>query len=720
MQEGKISWRMALIGKIRKNSWVLVVMIALGLGGFILMDMTSGQQSIFGSSRTIMAEVEGQDIDINEFSNVEQIVYGNSSGDPYARRNALWTYYVENAILHKEADAIGLGVSRDELIDLQFGNNLSPIITTRFQDPNTRQVNREQLNQFRQAIENNSLDASIRPFWAHQEKEIIKERLKEKITNIAAKGLYVPSWQAEMIGNDQNAKVDFVYVHIPFTAIADSEVALSDADYEAYLKEHSSEYKLDEEARKIAYVVFDVKPTAADSAAYRQNILDLVPAFESTTDDSLFVGNNYGTIDAAYLTSEQLPDPILDTIYTMTPGTVYGPYLDQGAYWAVKLLDRKVVPDSVKSRHILLQANPQNPFEVEQATKTVDSLKNLIEAGTHRFDSLAVLFGSDGTASKGGDLGFAGPGQMVKPFNDLIFYEAEPGKLYTVQTQFGVHLVEVMDRKFDSDQVGVQLAFISQTIIPSEETQRDVEDQALNFVESYRSLEALQEAVAARDDLKMTTSSSLRRNDYFIGDLGGGQSSRSIIRWAFGDEPGMDQPDPGDVSPEVYRYQDEVRFFNNKFVLAALKSIQKPGLPKAEAVKEDIEPAVINQKKAALAKERIGSQTDLSAIAGAFTVGIDTARNVTFAGGFIPDVGSEPEVVAHAMQVELNQVSKPIVGNSGVFVVKPIYKPAATATANIPQIRRQTLSSLQSQVRARLMNALRENADIEDNRSRFF
>ena len=722
---------MALIQTIRKRgSIVLILMIGLGLVAFILMDMTSGQQSVFGSNQTAMAEINGEKLDINEFSRTEQLLYGGGGGDMYANRNQLWDFYVQKFLVEDEADEIGLGVSRDELIDLQFGNNLSPIITSRFIDQGTGQVNRELLNSYKSAIENNQLDPQTRQFWAHQEKEIIQQRLADKITDIATKGMYVPTWMAEMIGNDQNQKLDFAYVQIPFDNIANTEVTLSDADYQAYLNENAGQFEVEDELRRLDYLVLDVIPTSADSAAIRSDMDSLMIEFAAAEDDSTFVSDYYGSFDVAYLREAQLPVNIKDTISSMAVGEVYGPYVESGFYRAAKVVDRMVIPDSVRSRHILLRANPGNQPEVNQAFRTIDSLKTLIESGTHRFDSLAAAFGQDGTAASGGDLGFTAEaseiqrqgqqGGMVKPFNDLIFFKAEPGKLYVIGTQFGVHLVEVTDRKYINNEEGVRIAYMGKPIEPSDDTRAAVENDALDISENYTTLDALAQLVAERSDLSLETTGGLTRNAFQIAGLQGSQSMRDMIRWAFGDDPNLGMPNVGEVSPELYVFQDQTFFYTNKYVIAGLKSIQSPGKPTVDDVRADLEPLVMNEKKAEIIKQRIGSETNLAAIAQMFSAKVDTANNVTFHNGFIPGMGAEPAVIGAAFQQDLNQTSAPVVGNTGVFVVMPTYKPSADPNFNIPQIKRQQISALQSQVRARLLNALQKNIDIEDNRARFY
>jgi len=710
---------MALISKIRKHSWILVVMIALGLGGFVLMDVTNSQ-GILGANRTVMAEIAGDKIDINEFNLLEQTVYGNSGGDPYARRDALWNFYLEKTLLEKEAAALGIGVGKEELLDLQFGNNLSPVISRNFMDPATGQVDRNRILQFKTAIENNTLDPSIRPFWAYQEKDIIRERLKEKMVNMISKGLYVPTWMAEMIANEQNSKVDFLYARIPFDAIPDTEVALSEEDYEAYLKEHARDYTQKEPIRRVEFVAFDVIPSPADSQQIFAEMVQLTASFAATDDDSLFIQNNFGTIDGAYYKKAEVASTIADTVFRVLKETVIGPYFDAGSYTTVKLLDKKVLPDSVRSRHILIRADMTNQAEVQQAARTLDSLRVLLNSGVQNFDTLALQFGQDGTAAQGGDLGFAAPNQMVKQFNDLIFFEAEPDSLYIIGTQFGVHLVEVTDRKFINNEEGVRLGFVSKPIIPSEETERRIEQEALLLASENNTLEELRAALAGRPELSFQVSEPLTRNAYSIANLNSGQSARNIVRWAFGDNPGYGVPEPGELCKDVFTIQDPDKFYTDKFVVAGLKSIQKAGPPELKAVKEDIEPAVLVEKKAKMILEQLGKPASVQEAAAKFSVQVDTAKTVTFGSSSIPNVGVEPRVVATAFQLEINATSAPIKGNSGVFVISPVYKPAVPTAPNLQLTRRTTGTTLKSQVQTRLIPFLQEEGGVEDYRAKFY
>ena len=127
---------MALIGKIRKHMWLVVILLALALAGFIIMDMTNGNNGSGMGSKTTIGEVDGEKIDYMDFQRTEEALY-SGSGDVYARRNSLWNYFIENTIVNEISDATGIGVGADELNELEFGTNLSPLIQSFYRNPQT-------------------------------------------------------------------------------------------------------------------------------------------------------------------------------------------------------------------------------------------------------------------------------------------------------------------------------------------------------------------------------------------------------------------------------------------------------------------------------------------------------------------------------------------------------------------------------------------------------
>jgi len=711
---------MALISKIRKNSWLLIVLIGLGLAGFIVMDMTSGQQSIFGSGQTIIGEVNGKKIDWNEFNKTEELLYSGSSAEVYSRRENLWSYYLEDFIVNKEAEELGLGVSRDELRELEFGQNLSPVIVQRFSNPNAPGiVDRQQIEYFRQMIDDNKIADAIQTgqlsptfpaFWRYQEGEIIKERLESKLVSMVAKAMYTPTWMAEILDVEQNYLVDFSYVQVPFSAIDNSEVKLSDADYKAYIKEFEKTLKQEEETRTLEFVSFNVLPTSGDSTALFNQLNELRDDFEQAENPESFVEINFGGFDKAYFTEEQLPEGIKEVVKTLEKGKVSEVFQDNNSYKVVRLLDKKVIPDSVKSRHILLPVS--SPDQAAFSEILIDSLIGLLESKSESFDSLAAKFGTDGTRTSGGDLGYAAQGMMVKEFNDLIFFEAEEGKFYKVKTEFGIHLVEVTDKKFNENKEGYQFAFLNEDIVPSQETQNSIYDEVLVFTGKNRTLEDLKQSIDGNLGLKLESIKGIKRNDYNVGALGSGQSSRDMIRWAFGEKPGK-------VSPEIYIYQDPINFYNNKYVVAGLKEVLPKGLPELAQIKEQIALEVTNRKKSELIAEKIKGK-NLEEASAMFGLSVENANGIPLSSNFIPGIGNEPKVVAKAFALKQGEVSSPVKGSNGVYLVRVENKPNPPASTNAMVLKRTVSTQNASQISFKLVESLRKNAKIEDNRFKFY
>lgn len=703
---------MALISRIRKNgAWIIVVLIALGLLGFMIQDMMGGQTSLFGSMQPALGHINGKKIDLNDFNRTESILYAGSTGDIYARRSTLWDYFVEKALIDQEAEKLGLGVSKNELNDLQFGPEPSPIIMQRFMDQTTQQLNREQLNSLKQQITSNTLPATARSYWAIQEQEIIKDRIQTKLINLVSKGLYMPTWAAEMSQKESATMLELLYARVPFDAVDNAEVSVSDEDYENYLKENPGLFKFDEEARKIGLVTFDVKPTRADSQAIRNKVAERIADWRKASNDTVFVEQNLGTMDAAYVKREGLL-AFGDSIFNLPIGSIFGPYVDGTAYRAVKMLDRKVIPDSVKSRHILIRPDAATPLAVIKTR--LDSIKTEIEKGKTTFADMAARFGQDGTSLSGGDLGYTALNGMVKPFNDLIFFQAEQGKLYTVETQFGVHLVEVTGKKVTSNSSAVRVAYIGEVIKPSKETETARFDEAQNFLNTNgKDVETLLAAAKKRKSITQETSAAVVANEYFLGALGGGQQSREIIRWAFGAAQGK-------VAPDIYTYTDPTEFYTNKYVLAGVKAIFKPGRPTAAQVKEDIETAVINRKKGELILEKIKNKS-VEAVAAQYSVKADTLRNMRFNQSFLPNnLGSEPRFNAYAFKLKQGQTSKPFIGNGGVFVVNALFVTTPNAATDLNQLKTTLASNMRMQVGSRFMPAFRKTAKVVDKRSKYF
>lgn len=707
---------MALIGKIRKNFWFVLVLLGLALAAFILMDMTGSGGPGGAVSDLTMGEINGTKINYRDFQQTEQAYFRNAQIDPFEKRKNIWDFYVEKALVEKEADAMGLHVSYDELMDLQFGVNQSPVIRSNWTDPQTGQIDQASLQQFRTAIENGDpLNPEFTAYWSEQEKQIVKEALQGKLYSIINKGVYTPSWMAEETFKMENSKADFKYVKIPFDEIDGAGIEVTDQDIKSYMMENKSEFEVDEETRIAQLAVFNVEATDSDVEGLMENMRSIKKEFARTDNDSLFVMTKGGSYTHIYGKAEQLPEVAREQIAGLEVGEVYGPFRELDFLYVVKMIDKRTVPDTVEAKHILRTSDRTNPESVATAQAYIDSLKNVLLTTGADFETLASEHSQDpSAATNGGDLGKFTQTTMVREFGDICFVKGQTGGIYTTVTDYGVHLIKIEDQIFAEDPLKYRVATVIEPVIPSQETQDSIYDVVSEIISSSRSAEDLQTALENIESVELTKANAVRKNDYTIGDLGAGQTSRDIISWMFDSTT-----DKGDLSPEIYRYTDKVNYFDNKYVVAVLDEIRPKGLKSVEEVREQLEPTVLNKKKA----EKFVSQlkfNSLEDVASQFGTEVQTASDVALTSDFVPGVGSEPEVIGTAYNLAVQSVSKPIIGNSGVFVISPLSVNEAGAANNIPFLKKNISTSTKSQVNFRVLQSLKDKADIEDMRATFF
>ncbi len=705
---------MALIGTIRKNSWILIVLVGLGMGGFIVM---SGSGPGGGATTQFtVGEVNGEEIDWIEFQKAQEALYTNSSIDAFSQREYVWGYMVEEKIVSAEAEAIGLTVGDDEMQELLYGSNVSPIVLRNFSDPQTGQLNIQTLNEFRQASNTGTLAPQYQKVWDFQQKEIVKDRLQNKLLGLVKKSIYTPTWMAENIQNDVGSSVNFTSYKVSFDKIQDTEIELTDDDYRNYIKKYSKRFDLKAETRDAAFVVFDVYPTPEDTMLLLEKFNELVAEFATTDEDSIFAINNYGLYGAAYTRKSSMPIDIADSVFSRSQGEIYGPYIDEtaGTYNAIKIVGYQTVPDSVHSRHILigLERQEQAPAVIARA----DSVLQMLNAGVATFDSLARIYSNDnGSAINGGDLGYVPEFSFVEPMNNLLFYgTAGPGTYTRVPSQFGIHIVEVLDKKYSSDEEGVRVASISEVIIPSSLTQDEIYEDILEFAGLNRTLDALTEAVDAKEDLKLETAINIHQNGYAFSNLDPGTNSRNIIRWMFDKSAKLNQ-----VAPEVYIYEDPVNYFNAKYVAVALTGINEAGLPEPALVMDIIKDDVSDAKKGELLASQM-TGLDVDALQSRFEVDVDSVANVNLSSQIMSGIGDEPMVLGMAMKMEIGETSAPIIGKNGVYVITVTKHTPASAAQNIGRLRLQGSFQVMSAADFEFLDALENQAKVEDFRFRFY
>jgi peptidyl-prolyl cis-trans isomerase D len=696
---------MATLERIRSKAGVLVaVMIGFALFAFIMTDLLSSGRSIFNRSQMEVAEINGESISIQEFqakvSEMEEYARLNSGESSLNAeminrlREQTWTQMVNEVIMGKKYDELGIEVTTAELLDMVTGSHIHPMIRQMFSNPQTGVFDKQQVINF---LKSKQYDPNANFYWHFIENQITNEHLFNKYSTLFQKGFYVTNQWAESEVKAQSSKVDFDFVVKRLTSIPDDQVTVSDSEIKNYYLENTDKFKQDA-SRDIEYLTFDIEPTEKDQELTKERLMEMKDDFSSPDIDvPQFVAINSDVpFNSRYLKPEALDPGIRDFVVNASEGNVYGPYFEKNTYMLTRLVHVAQLPDSVKARHILLRPNQQNPDETKELA---DSLVNLLNKGAN-FAELARQYSEDqGSAINGGDLGWFRQGQMVQPFNDACFF-GKKGDIVTVDTQFGTHIINIQDKGVPTTKY--QIATLGREVTYSSETYQNIYSEATKFAAINNTQEKFNAAIE-NQNLTKKYGRNLNKNDLRVGSL---ESPRKLVKWAF-------ESEVSDMSP-IFEFGDQ-------FVIAVLTNITEEGTTPLENVHNRIERQLINDKKkemlVAQLKEQKESGKSLQEIAETLEEKVQSATDIDFNAFQVTGAGIEPALISLAVYSPVNKVSEPAAGNNGVYLVQVTKKDTVEVTKE--EAKQQLQNNLYSKINY-LLQTIRNNAEIEDNRTNFY
>jgi len=702
---------MSVIQTIRdKGGWIMITLIALALIAFVLQDrgLAGRGGGIFGNTSTL-GKVNGVTIDKTEFDNelaFTEKMYGDQAGSREQLVAGVWSQTVDKIINQQEYDKLGLTVGDKELSDVMFDPNMSPL-KREFTDPKTGEFKvADAKNAFAQIKKSKNAEQVAMINKAYLE-PTIQQTLRQKYAALLQGAAYAPKWLVERTQADNGAVASITYVSVPYASIVDSTIKLTEDEILAYAKKHHKEFDRDEETRAISYVGFATTPSGADSAATLNQINALKADFAATQDAKAYlakVGSDLQFYDS-YLSKTKIQQANKDSITALSVGQTYGPYLDASNYTIAKMIGVKQWPDSVKVRHILVAtADPRSGQQLKPDTvgkKLIDSIELAIKGGAN-FDTLCARYSEDpGSKDKGGVYDYFPQGQMVGAFNDFAF-DKPVGTKGVVKTEYGYHYIEVLGQK--NPQPAYKVAYLSKAIIASNETVAAAQTAASQFAATSKNKKEFDEN-ALKLNKQPLPSGDIRDMDFSVSGVGAGNDARKMVRWIY-------DASAGDIS-EPFEMSD-------KYVVAVVTSVNKPGLPSVAALRPLVEAQVRNEKKAKQIIDTKFKGATLEAIATSAATAVQRVDSVLFSNPFIPGIGMELKVVGAAFNPSLKgKVSEPIAGNSGVYAVRVenITEKAAASDANAVK---QSILQAQKMAAYSSAGALKKAATIKDNRAKFY
>jgi peptidyl-prolyl cis-trans isomerase D len=721
---------MTVLSKIRNRAGLLVAIIGIALLSFVLADAWKSGSSIFGNSQRYVGEIAGEKVDVRQYESKV-----NQSVDTYKKNNMqgvvddnttdmlqrqTWDQMVNEIVMNKEYESLGITVSEDELADAMLGNEPHPALVQVFSDRQTGKVSPEfadprtgQLDMAKVRNFVNTMQPEQEAQWIDIENYVRTMLRVDKYNNFIKKGLYTTTAQAKREFSAENNKMDLRYVVKRYNTVPDSTVQVSDADISKYYNEHQNEFKVAETTRKIEYVAFEAVASDEDIAAVRTELTKLAEELKSTKEDSAFIVRESDTrmFDNAFYAKDAL-SPNTDTLFNAPVGTVIGPYTENNAMKVSKLVSTKSAADSARVRHILIGyagVSQTSQKTKEQAKVFSDSLVAVIKSGKAKFEELVDKYSEDPGKNgpevgkgKGGDYGWLNAQSgFVEPFKNAGL-DNKKGDIVVVESQFGYHIIEVLDSKGSSKRV--QLATIERVIQPSDRTLQSYYQKASDFAGKYNTAELFGKGV---EEQKLTkrVADNVKEGERNIAGL---ESPKPLVKWMY-------QAEMGQVSDPFE--------FGNKFVVAHLAGIKEKGIAPLEMAKDQAKEGAIREKKA----EKFMADLN-AALSGAKSIddvskkvnepAVD-AKDITFAMYSIPGAGSEGDVLGTASAMKPNQLSKPIKGKTGVYVVVVNKVQETPVPADLNEQKKKSSASNAMRVDYEVFDALKEKADIVDNRAKF-
>jgi len=711
---------MAILGEIRKRPWILISFIAIALLAFLV--NPNRLNDFFSKNPNVLGKVNGEKIFRDDFEDqifaLQQQYQGRSRE---TLEEEAWQTLVQYKLIKQEFDKMGLSLNEDVFwTQLQYDPMFAQSKQLFDEKGNfkSQELKKEVENMKAQSPEQYSE-------WLRIRKSIEYRMMARQVFSIISSGITSNEKEAIEIAKEKNQLANIDYVKIDYDKFArNNKVRVTTKHLEDYIRKHPMKFKVDD-TRNIGVVFFPAKPTEKDEINTRTEIENLlfkgvdmgngIESFQKTKNDSMFVMVNSDIpFNSKYLPLDRQLQDIRSNLITSSIGKTFGPYKVQDKYFVVsKLLDKKPT-DSIKSRHILIsyKGSPADNSGLEtrskeEAKKLADSIANVVKANVNKFSDL-IKFSSDlGSASNGGELGWTTQDTPFVPEFKAYLAKNRKGAVGVVETQYGYHIINIQDKKRGS--MRYKVANLIKEIRTSEETTSNVYNNANKFIQEIQGKSFNDfKNIAERNKYIFVHTQKAKR---FQGQIAGINTDKDsdVLAWAF------------DKKTKI----GEANIFNTSdsgYIVAYLNGIQKAGIAEPESVRSDIENTIRNQLLAKRIIEKINthnatSLAQLAKLFGEVESGKISIYNNIIAGRI------EPKLAGAAFGVKANQISKPVEGTSGVYVVvrKSVEQSSSkedseNAKKSIQELTEQRLNIYGQS----LLKSLEEKANIKDYRAEVY
>jgi len=692
---------MAVLEKIRvKFGLVISIVIALALLSFIIDPSTLESALNSMSSKYDVGQIAGKKVsytdfqaDIDRYTSINELLSGTVRDEETQQqiRNAAWQELLDRYMFVKNAQVAGLTVGQDEMLALMGGEYVSPVVEQNpvFMDE-TGAFSPDRLTAFIQNVESDE-SGQLRTYWNYIQNTVHNQQFYAKygaLFNASGQDNTLQLAQALQDGNT-TADVDYLMVYYPMSE--DSTVTVTSDEIRAYYKTHKSFFKQNAN-RDIEYVVFEVTPSAADIAAASEEMTDAYDEFAATDNMRTFLlkssdrplDNYWYKANELRTVNAELDDQIFGNGAAVSQIVTAG-----NTFYAARVMDSKMLPDSAFVKHILLQD--------ENAARTADSLVTVIKKGGN-FANLAASYSVDQASIADGEMGSIGwmtQSFMIPGFEGV--FEAKVGEPFVLNTQYGTHVVVVSNKT--KPVAKKQVAIFEKTAIASKETFNSFYSQANTFAtlaggtyEGYQ--KALDSTKVYSHPVTITEAT---------GSYGAIDNAKEVTRWAF--------------DAKVGKASNIITVDNNYFFVVALKDASKEGYAPVEKVATQIKDMLYFNKMQELKSQematRIAGVQSLEDAAEKLGTTVEHREALSLGSSSV-----EPALLGAITAAKEGEIYGPVAGQMGTYLVRVNSKEQGTFYTEDDA---KALASQKAQYLSQMiLSVMQEYDNVKDNRERFF
>lgn len=672
-----------------------------------------------GGHAEVVGTVDGKNINYREFEEAVRNVSEQQRAQTNAElddtqlkqiRDQVWQTMVTQQLVEQEIKRLGITVTDQEILDWVRGENPPEELRRYFIDSTgqfRKDLYEQVLNNPNQYVRDpRGADPSYGSRWlAEMEKNLRVRRAQEKLQSLLLATVRVDQGEIRQRYADQHRQYDALYALVdPNTVTTDEATPLSDNDLKTYYEENLDQYKV-EAVRKLSYVQFLEKPSAADSASVQEEIEDAASKARGGMDFFDISATYADRPDSGvYFKHGELASGLEGPLFAAKVGGVVGPLFDNGTWYLFKILDeRRSEKEYIRASHILFPLDDQKDSNEVKA----EARKIALQAREGKpFDELAREYSKDpGSAQKGGDLGWFTKGRMVKPFEEAAFGARVEAIVGPVRSPFGLHVIKVTGR----DSRELKISTIKLPVVASSRTKNDIFEQARDFTYNAEHSQFAKEAQAFGFEVKET---QVQEKGGMVPGIG---LNERITRWAFDNSVGT---------------VGEPFTIPRGYVVMAIADAKDAGVKPFDEVKESIRPLALRKKKLEKAKEvaaQLRAQltpTDSLWKIDQLDPRVKVQRTGTFTiGGSVPGVGRDQHFLGAVSGLAIGRISQPVESVRGAYLIQLLSKSPFDSVGYQQQyetLRAQLLQEKRNRFLTDWLAKLKENADIQDNRDKIY